>query len=309
MDDCGHIPVLPQEVVQVLNPHDADVIVDLTAGRGGHAVQLAQHAHIKPTVVLFDLDKDNLAFATARVEATGATVHAIHANFITVATAMKHLGLQADCVLADLGFASNQMDEAIRGLSFKSDGPLDMRLNTDFGVTAADIIKMSTEEELANLIYSLGEEPYSRRIARKITLEKQKEPILNTARLAQIVRNAYGARARSSRMHPATRTFMALRIAVNDELIALDALLYECQAGCRLVNEDGWLSKGARLAIISFHSLEDRRVKHAFVDLEKHGLATRITRKPICASDAEIALNPRSRPAKLRAVHVLAEAV
>ncbi len=304
MHDCGHTPVLSKEVADVLQPEPCDVIVDLTAGRGGHASQLARIAGEGATVVLFDLDRNNLEFAQKRVESLGISVHAIHGSFASASRELTSLGLRADCVLADLGFASNQMDEANRGLSFKSDGPLDMRLNIDSGVTAADIIETSTEKELADLIYQFGEEPYSRRIAQKIVHERQIEPILNTARLAQIVRSAYGARARSSRMHPATRTFMALRIAVNDELSALDALLQDVQLGCRTVNESGWLNGGARLAVISFHSLEDRRVKHAFVDFEKHGLAKRLTRKPICASEEEIALNPRSRPAKLRAVLV-----
>jgi 16S rRNA (cytosine1402-N4)-methyltransferase len=308
MPEYGHIPVLSEEVASLLNPQANEVIVDLTAGRGGHAHLLAKIAGKTSTVVLFDLDKTNLDYASKRIRELGVNVHAIHRNFATAAHAITELGLRADCVLADLGFASNQMDCSQRGLSFKDDGPLDMRLNTDAGITAADIIETSSEDELANLIFQLGEEPYSRRIARKIAQERQIKPILSTIRLAQIVRSAYGARARSSRMHPATRTFMALRIAVNGELEALDALLDDMQAGCRMVNENGWLNVGARLAVISFHSLEDRRVKHSFVNLEKCGLAKRLTRKPICASDEEIVANPRSRPAKLRAVHVLPEA-
>jgi 16S rRNA (cytosine1402-N4)-methyltransferase len=308
MSSSGHIPVLLNEVTTLLQPKKHEVIVDLTAGRGGHAVQLAETAGETATVILFDLDKSNLEYSTKRLQSLGVTVHGFHASFATVASAVTALGLRADCVFADLGFASNQMDNAERGLSFRNDGPLDMRLNTEFGITAADIIETSSESDLADIIFHFGEEPYSRRIARKIVQERQKEPILETVRLAQIVRSAYGARARSSRMHPATRTFMALRIAVNAELDSLDALLSEMQAGCRTVNDGGWLNNGARLAVISFHSLEDRRVKHSFVDLEKHGLATRLTRKPICASDEEVALNPRSRPAKLRAVQVLHEA-
>jgi 16S rRNA (cytosine1402-N4)-methyltransferase len=283
------------------------VIVDLTAGRGGHAVHLAKIAGPDATVILFDLDKDNLTYATERVEAVGVTVHPFHANFAAAANTIKELGLQSDCVLADLGFASNQVDSEERGLSFTSDGPLDMRLNVDSGITAAEIIETSTEKDLADIIFHFGEEPYARRIARKIVQERQKEPILRTVRLAQLVRSAYGARARTSRMHPATRTFMALRIAVNEELAALEALLADIQTGCRALNDGNWLRYGARLAVISFHSLEDRRVKQSFVGLEKHDLAVRLTRKPICASDEEVASNPRSRPAKLRAVHVLHE--
>jgi 16S rRNA (cytosine1402-N4)-methyltransferase len=305
--NSGHIPVLPSEVARLLNPSEGDVIVDLTAGRGGHGKQLASLALENVTVILFDLDRENLDYAAEQVKMVGAKVHAYHASFITAAETLVSLNLRADCVLADLGFASNQMDDLGRGLSFKGGGPLDMRLNTHSGRTAKDIIETYAEEDLANLIYQLGEEPYSRRIARKIVLERQKEPILDTARLAQIIRSAYGARARTSRMHPATRTFMALRIAVNNELEALDQLLLDVETGCRTVNEGGWLNDGARVAVISFHSLEDRRVKHSFVGIEKQGLAKRLTRKPICASNDEIAMNPRSRPAKLRALHLLLE--
>jgi 16S rRNA (cytosine1402-N4)-methyltransferase len=307
MNDVGHIPVLPKEVNALLQPKDGVVIVDLTAGRGGHALALAEQAGSASTVVLFDLDETNLAFAKKRIESFGVHVEPVHANFASAASVLSDLNLRADCVLADLGFASNQMDNPERGLSFMGDGPLDMRLNPASGITAADIIQTTPENELADLIYYLGEEPYSRRIAQKIVQEREKEPILNTVRLAQIVRDAYGARARSSRMNPATRTFMALRIAVNDELSALDALLEDIETGCRKVGEGGWLNHGARVAVISFHSLEDRRVKQAFVALEKSGLATRLTRKPTRASEEEIALNTRSRPAKLRAVSLLQE--
>jgi len=306
--DVGHIPVLSKEVIELLNPCANDVIVDLTAGRGGHAVQLANSADNDVTMILFDLDLANLEFATAQVETQGVSVIPIHANFATAAANLKKLGIKADCVLADLGFASNQMDNPSRGLSFSGDGPLDMRLDTQEGGTAAELINSADEKELADIIFQLGEEPYARRIARKIVHERQKEPILGTARLAHIVRDAYGPRARTSRLNPATRTFMALRIAVNGELAALDALLTDVKTGSRTV-DDGWLSLGARLAVISFHSLEDRRVKQSFVGLEKSGLATRLTRKPLRASEEEIALNPRSRPAKLRAVQLLSEVV
>jgi 16S rRNA (cytosine1402-N4)-methyltransferase len=302
LNNVGHIPVLPCEVHKVLQPKAGEVIVDVTAGRGGHAYELAQSAGGDTTVVLFDLDKANLDFATERMRNLGVTVVPIHANFTTARNECKNRGLRADCVLADLGFASNQMDNPKRGLSFMSDGPLDMRLNPETGITAADVIRSTPEKELADIIYQYGEEPYSRRIAQKIVQERAKEPILSTVRLAQIVRDAYGARARSSRTNPATRTFMALRIVVNGELAALDALLADVETGCRKIDDCGWLNHGARIAVISFHSLEDRRVKQSFVALEKNGLAKRLTRKPLRASEVEMASNTRSRPAKLRAV-------
>jgi 16S rRNA (cytosine1402-N4)-methyltransferase len=179
-----------------------------------------------------------------------------------------------------------------------------MRLDPSNGITAADLINSSPQKELADMIFHLGEEPYSRRIAQKIILERCKKPILTTARLAQLVSDAYGARSHSSRLHPATRTFMALRIAVNGELEALDALLLDVESGGRKVDSGGWLQQTAKIAVISFHSLEDRKVKQSFVALEKNGLAKRLTRKPIRATDEELSINYRSRPAKLRAVQL-----
>lgn len=300
----GHVPVLANQVCGLLNPQPSDVIVDLTAGRGGHAALLAKYGGLGTKIILFDLDEENLQSATTKLQQLGFDVQAHHANFVTAAALLMDAGIQADCVLADLGFSSNQMDDPQRGFSFRTDGPLDMRLDPSVGATAADLVNSMSEEDLADTIYYLGEEPYSRRIAQKITHERHQKPILTTARLAQLVRDAYGARAHSSRLHPATRTFMALRIAVNGELDALDALLSDVESGGRKVDSGGWLSSSARIAVISFHSLEDRRVKQSFVALEKNGLATRLTRKPIRATNEEHALNPRSRPAKLRAVQL-----
>ena len=304
MCDIGHIPVLLNEVLDSLRPQDGDAIVDLTAGRGGHATALAKQC--KPSsITLFDLDAKNLAFASNRVEQEcGIKPVCIHANFATAAQTLQQQSHKADVVLADLGFASNQMDSPERGLSFLKEGPLDMRLNPESGMTAADIINEFSEQELADLIYTQGEDPFSRQIARKIVLERAKEPILSTTRLASVVREAYGSKARASRINPATRTFMALRIVVNDELMALDALLHDFEASCRK-GAEGWLQPDARVGVISFHSLEDRKVKQTFTALEKAGLVERLNRKPIQATDEEVATNPRARPAKYRAMRVL----
>ena len=304
MCDNGHIPVLQNEIFNSLQPKDGEVIVDLTAGRGGHATLLA--SSIKPkSIILFDLDNANLQYASDRLQIeTGIKPLVFHANFATAAQILIKNKIQANIVLADLGFASNQMDDAIRGMSFMRDGPLDMRLNRESNRTAAEIVNSYSEIELADLIFRLGEDPFSRQIARKIILERAKEPIHSTTRLAKVVRDAYGSKAHSSRMNPATRTFMALRIAVNDELMALDALLHDIEASCHQ-GDEGWLSNSARLGVISFHSLEDRKVKQTFTTLEKIGLANRINRKPIQATDEEVANNPRARPAKYRAIRVL----
>lgn len=298
MESVGHVPVLPREVVEVLEPRAGDVLVDGTLGRGGHGSLIVPRIGPGGRYVGLDVDPANAAFARERVrpiaEAAGVRLDVVHGSFTEAEAALADLGItRVNGVLADLGFASNQMDDAARGFSFGEDGPLDMRLDPTAAVpTAANYVNETPEGELADLIYELGEERFSRRVARKIVEVRQRQPITTTSELAEVVYRAYGPMARSSRMHPATRTFMALRIAVNDELRALDALL---DALPRL------LAAGGRAAIISFHSLEDRRVKQRFVEWEKSGLGERITRKPVGPGDEELAINPRSRSAKLRA--------
>ena len=197
------------------------------------------------------------------------------------------------------------MHEARRGFSFQADGPLDMRYDPDGPVTAADLLRSCTEAELADLIRRYGEEPLAPKIARKLVQTRKDQPIQTTAQLVQVVQEAYGSRrARKSRLHPATRTFMALRIAVNDELAALEALMDQVIDGAAKVGEGGWLNSGARVAVISFHSLEDRIVKRAFVRLAEGGLGTRLTKRPITAGADEVAANPRARSAKLRVATV-----
>jgi 16S rRNA (cytosine1402-N4)-methyltransferase len=183
-----------------------------------------------------------------------------------------------------------------------------MRLDPTQGETAADLLARLPEADLADAIFHLGEDPFARRIARTIVERRARAPLTTTADLAAAVLAAYGPRARQSRMHPATRTFMALRILANDELRALDTLLAAIERGARAATSSPtWLRSGARIAIISFHSLEDRRVKHAFADWERAGLGTRLTRKPAEADESEIRANPRARSAKLRAFQIAAE--
>lgn len=312
-DAPGHLPVLARSVLDLLQPRPGQRVVDCTAGRGGHAELLAQAVGPSGHVTLMDRDADNLAHSAARVGAIGVPVHAVHASFATcerVVLGSRPTGGTdgrtpgADLVLADLGFASNQMDDPARGFSFQQEGPLDMRLDRSAGEPAADLLARITEGELSDAIFRLGEDPFARRIARVIADRRASTPLRTTTQLASAVVAAYGAKARFSRMHPATRTFMALRILVNDELGALRSLLDSVARGCR---GDGWLARGARVAIISFHSLEDRVVKHAFADLERQGVARRLTRKPVEADEAEVRGNPRSRSAKLRVLEVGAE--
>jgi 16S rRNA (cytosine1402-N4)-methyltransferase len=300
--------VLLNEALNLLAPQPGDVAVDCTVGQGGHSAAIAQRIGATGRVVGFDLDSANLSLAAEQLRALAAPFTPIHANFVTVPEHLARLGVKADIVLADLGFSSTQMDDPNRGFSFNEDGPLDMRLDPTASLTAAYLVNGLGEADLADIIFRNGEEPLSRKIARKLAQERRAEPILTTARLARLVQEAYGSRARTSRMHPATRTFMALRIAVNDELGALRGLLEWISSSAEKASEGGCLNTGARVAIISFHSLEDRMVKHAFADLAKRGLATRLSKKPVGPSETETIANPRSRSAKLRAVRIGAPA-
>jgi 16S rRNA (cytosine1402-N4)-methyltransferase len=315
-DAAGHVPVLAGQVMELLAPKSGDTALDLTAGRGGHAELLARAIGASGRLLLVDRDPGNLAFARDRVLGNAPGQPALetrHGSFASVERVSASLGpaWQADAVLADLGFASSQMDDPGRGFSFQADGPLDMRLDPTQGETAADLLARLPEADLADAIFHLGEDPFARRIARTIVERRARTPLANTADLAAAVVAAYGARSRQSRMHPATRTFMALRILVNDELRALDHLLASVERGARAAAGTAaaspWLRPGARIAIISFHSLEDRRVKHAFADWERAGLGTRLTRKPAEADESEIRANPRARSAKLRAFQIASE--
>lgn len=301
-DPSGHLPVLLDTVLDLLSPRPGETAVDLTAGRGGHAEALARRVAPGGRILLCDLDAGNLAFASERVRAVpGTELASMHGSFARADREATRLGWRADVVLADLGFASTQMDDPARGFSFQADGPLDMRLDPTRGESAADLLARIREPDLADAIFELGEDPFSRRIARTIVERRTRAPLRTTQELASAVVAAYGARARDSRMHPATRTFMALRILVNDELGALRTLLAALEQGGReAAAGSGWLRPGCRAGIISFHSLEDRLVKHAMADWERAGLGERVTRKPAEASDVELATNRRARSAKFR---------
>lgn len=313
-----HIPVLLDEVVGLLEPAVGETYADGTAGLGGHAAAIAPLLGSAGRIVLNDLDPGNLERATSRVRAAadeagagGLEIVAVHGSFADLPAELESRGIRVDCFLADLGFASNQVDDPERGLSFQADGPLDMRLDPTRGETAADLVNRLEERELADLIYRYGEERLSRRIAQKLVEARRDGPITTTTRVADIVRSAYPmAMARKSRIHPATRTFQALRIAVNGELDHLDRLLGAIGRGAEAARSGpegasgAWLACGARVGIIAFHSLEDRPVKQSFVDLASRDLVGRLTRKPIIAGDAEASGNPRARSAKLRGVRV-----
>jgi 16S rRNA (cytosine1402-N4)-methyltransferase len=280
------VPVLADAVLDAARqiPRPEGLLIDATLGGGGHsALLLEQH----PGLRLIGLDQDATARAAAaeRLASFGKRVSIVATNFADFVPPEP-----AVMVLADLGVSSPQLDVAERGFSFRLDGPLDMRMNTGGeGETAAELIDRLEENELADLIYGYGEERLSRRIARRIKADiKANGAYGGTAALAYAVAGCYPPKARRGRIHPATRTFQALRIAVNDELGVLDRLLQQAP---------DWLEPEGLLGIISFHSLEDRRVKTAFLRDER---LQRITRKPVVATEQEEEANPRSRSAKWR---------
>lgn len=290
-DTFTHIPVLLHEVVSHLAIQPGDVVIDCTAGRGGHSEALAKCLQGNGTILLCDLDPGNLESASERVKRTcpGVKVLVHRGNFADVPRVASSYGIVANAVLADLGFSSTQMDDASRGFSFMRDGPLDMRLDPTAPLTAAEFIAHASENELARIFDQYGEERKARAVAQKIVATRKAVPIRTTHELVSVVKTVIKA---TGPINPATRVFQALRIAVNDELGSLDALL----AG--VVNASAWLRGGSRVGIIAFHSLEDRAVKQAFATLESSG--AKITRKPIEPSEQEVARNPRSRSAKLR---------
>jgi 16S rRNA (cytosine1402-N4)-methyltransferase len=288
-----HVPVLPAEVLAALDPRPGQVMVDATTGAGGHSRLLAER--LVPGGQLVCLDADPAMLERARPRLAGLPVTLVHANFGRLAEVLAELGLeQVDGVLADLGFSSDQVDDAERGFSFSRPGPLDMRLDPGDAETAGDLLARLKERDLADLFWRYGEERYSRRVARAVVEARRRQPLRTTEELAELVRRCvprpprHGGRRRPP-IDPATRVFQALRVAVNDELGALDRLLGALP---------GVVRPGGRAAVISFHSLEDRRVKQAFRD---RAVWEPLTKKPVQATEDELRDNPRSRSAKLRA--------
>lgn len=289
-----HTPVLLAEVIAALAPRPGGRYLDATVGGGGHALAVLQAA--QPGGVLLGIDADPAALAATaeRLAEAGLSQQAVlrHGSFADLAALAAEAGFTAvDGILFDLGVSSYQLDTPERGFSFAADGPLDMRLDPTQGPTAADLVNRLSERELAGIIFQYGEEHAARRIARAIVERRRSQPFQSTADLAAVVARAVGGR--HGRIHPATRTFQALRIAVNHELNRLAAALPQAVA---------LLALGGKLAVISFHSLEDRIVKQ-FLRAEAAGEAPRlaiITKKPVVASDTEVAANPRARSAKLR---------
>lgn len=285
-NDALHIPVLLDAVLENLAPQDGESYLDLTAGYGGHASRILGNTDAPEKAVLVDRDANAVGELRARF---GDSVTILHQDFARATDRLAQEGQTFDLILADLGVSSPHMDQASRGFSLAQDGPLDMRMDQDQEMTAERIVNGYSEEQLITILTNYGEEPKARAIARAIVAAR---PIRTTTELAQVVARQWRGH---SKIHPATRTFQALRIAVNDELSLLEISLP------KWIN---LLNPGGRICIISFHSLEDRLVKKLFQD---HGANTYdsdlriLTKRPVTASQHELVHNPRARSAKLRA--------
>lgn len=294
----GHIPVLLQETLEWLAPAPGEIFLDGTTGAGGHAEEIAARIGPGGLLVCADADPSMLEIAGPRLS-TFPWVRLVHADFADLDALREAAGGRTfDGALLDLGISSLQLDDPARGFSFRVEGSLDMRRDPDDGgPTAAEILRDTREKDLADLFYRFGEERFSRRIARAVVERRKREPIRTTTGLAELVSSAIPRRAWPRDIHPATRVFQALRIAVNRELSSLEAFLDAIPRH---------LSPGGRVAVISFHSLEDRLVKAAFRRPaagpgEEGPTLERLTRKPVVPSEREARENPRARSAKLRA--------
>ncbi len=293
-----HVPVLAAEVLAHLRPRSGGRYLDATVGLGGHAAALL--AASDPAGMLLGIDRDPEALRVSREQLSGfgqraTLLHGRHEDLADLLDPAERF----DGILFDLGTSALHLDTPERGFSFTKEGPLDMRMDPTGGPTAAELLRRLPERELADLIYRWGEERWSRRIARVIVEARRAAPIASTTALAALVARAVPRGKWPRQIHPATRTFQALRIAVNGELTGLASALTTAAER---------LEAGGRMVAISFHSLEDRIVKHTWRDLEATGQVRILTRRPVSPGEAEMDLNPRARSAKLRALECVREA-
>lgn len=308
MSDFHHLSVMPDEVIRFLNPMNGNTYLDGTLGGGGHSLLILENA---PSATLVGIDRDKAAIDAAEVRLSkySQQIRLLHGDFADVAEHLGSIGITAlDGFILDLGVSSHQLDTTERGFSFQHDAPLDMRMDRSCGETAANLVNTLSAEELERIITEYGEERWAKRIALFIVKERDESPIATTFRLVDIIKGAVPKAKWDERIHPATRTFQALRIAVNSELESLES-------GMRAALD--MLKSGGRGVIISFHSLEDRIVKHIFREYAEGCTCPRqfpvcvcgnkprvkvLTNRPVMATDAEIDKNPRARSAKLRVV-------
>lgn len=292
-----HQSVLLQEAIQSLNLKKGSVVVDGTLGAGGYTEEICKNLSGEGKVIAFDLDNTAIERSKKRLEKSNCEIFYINENFKEIDSVLKGLNiLNVDGVVLDLGFSSDQLESSGRGFSFKKDEPLKMTLRDvkkENEFDAEDILNSWDEEDIANVLYGYGEERFARRIAREIVEARDLKPIKTTNQLVEIILNAVPSFYRYGRIHPATKTFQALRIAVNNELGSVQEVLPKAFA---------LLNKGGRLAIVTFHSLEDRIVKNFFKNIEKEGLGILITKKPVTPGEEELKTNNRARSAKLRVI-------
>lgn len=292
MENKYHIPVMLDEVLGYLNLVQGRTIVDATIGTGGHSLKILERVGPQGRLIGIDRDQESLDIAKNRLSDYSACCQFIYSSFSDIDKVMNNLNIQkVDGMLFDLGISSVQLDDPDRGFTFKNEGPLDMRMDRNSHISAYDVVNNLDEKQLSELIWNFGQDRFHNRIARFLIRERQKHPITTTTQLSNIVLKAVACGRGYQRIHPATRVFQAIRIAVNSELELLEAAISKTVE---------FLNKGARICIISFHSLEDRIVKLSFRELAAKEVIKLITPKPLVPSNIEIINNPSSRSAKLR---------
>ena len=298
-----HVPVLAEEICHWLSPQSGGIYVDCTLGVGGTSLKILESSGNNAYILGLDRDPEALAIAEKNLEPYGSHVKIFNGNYSHIVEFVHQAGFEkVDGVVFDLGVSSLQLDKPERGFSFSSDGPLDMRMNQTQGPKAADLVNCLPEKELADLLFSCGEERFSRRIARAIVQARKTYALDTTQALVAVIKGAVPHAYRKGRIHCATRTFQALRIRVNQELDLLQPALQDAVS---------LLKEGGRLCVVAFHSLEDRVVKHTFRAMAggENPAITLLTKKPVVADTQEIQQNPRARSAKLRIAQRLPEGV
>jgi 16S rRNA (cytosine1402-N4)-methyltransferase len=294
-----HTPVMLNEVLNYLNLRPGNIVVDATIGTGGHGKEILGRITPSGKLIGIDRDEDSLSIASERLRDFSDSCEFVHGNFIDIDIILKNLGVKKiDAILFDLGVSSFQLEDPHRGFSFQYEGPLDMRLDRSSYISAYDLVNNLNEDEISTLLWNFGQERWHNRIAHLLVQERERHPIATTSQLANIVIKSipYRYRHRHHRIHPATRTFQAVRIAVNRELETLEIALNKALS---------LLEKKARMCVISFHSLEDRVVKLSFRKAATEGIVNIITPKPLTPTLYEIETNPSSRSAKLRVLERL----
>lgn len=289
-----HVPVMLSEVIDYLKLEPGKTIVDATMGCGGHSLEILKKITPGGRLIGLDRDEDSLAICRERLSEFKGSCEFVHANFSDIDQVLDNLGIdKIDGIVFDLGISTYQLKDAQRGFSFSEEGPLDMRLDKSSYISAYDLVNNLNENEISQMLWNFGQERWHNRIARYIIEERRNQPIATTKQLATLVMRAIPFKYRKSyyRIHPATRTFQAIRIAVNRELEILEGAVKKAVAV---------LNKQARICVISFHSLEDRIIKHTFRALKADGIIDIITAKPLTPAMSEIEANPSSRSSKLR---------